>query len=90
MLSAYERHLVFRYLANATDGLRHEGVSAARLVESLMDPRDCPTVVSKRLLSRMKQAGIVPDRNGPSACHSTVSDRLSARSAHTQRVWNTT
>ena len=67
MLRAYERHLMLRYLANATEGLHHEDRATARLIESLVNPRDYLTVASKSLLSRLEQAGVEPDRD-MSAC----------------------
>ncbi len=61
MPSAYERHLIFSYLANAAERLHHRHKATASLADWLINPNDHPEVASRSLLCRLERADIDPD-----------------------------
>ena len=61
MTTAYERHLIVSYLANAAVRLRHRDRAASALVEWVMDREGGPGFPSRRLCSRLDRANIDPD-----------------------------
>ena len=61
MQSAYERHLVVSYLANAAERLHHREPEASRLVEWANERKNRAACWRKGLLERMARADIEPD-----------------------------
>ena len=61
MQSAYERHLVVSYLANAAERLHHRDPEASRLVEWANERKNRVACWCKGLLERMARADIEPD-----------------------------
>ena len=67
MLTAYERHLVVTYLANAAERLHHRDREAAALAEWVADRDNRSAYESNSLISRVLKAGIEHEE-GVSAC----------------------
>ena len=61
MTTAYERHLIVFYLANAAARLHYRDRAAGALIEWVMDREGGPAFASRRLLSRLDRANIDPD-----------------------------
>ena len=61
MPSAYERHIIVSYLANAAERIHYRDRTTAPPAEWLIDPNDRRGVASDRLRSRLRRVDIDPD-----------------------------